>query len=53
MQQRELFESTQTSMNIPETIGMELIELLAQLMLSTTMSSQTPQEEKRDESNRC
>jgi hypothetical protein len=50
MRQRELFEPAQTSrIFIPETIEMGLIELLAQLMLSTFDATPATDEEKSDE----
>ncbi len=50
MRQRELFEPAQMSMrSIPEAIEMELIELLAQLMLSTFNAVAATDEEESDE----
>jgi hypothetical protein len=50
MRQRELFEPAQTSrIFIPETIEMELIQILAQLMLSTLNATAATDEERSDE----
>ncbi len=50
MRQRELFEPTQMSMRfIPEAIEAELVQLLAQLMLSTFNAVAAMDEEGRDE----
>ncbi len=50
MRQRELFDPTLLSRTVvPEVIEMELIELLAQLMLSTINSAPAPDEEQSDE----
>lgn len=49
MRQRELFESAQVSItSIPED-EIKLIELLAQLMLSTFSTTTTTNEEEHDE----
>lgn len=54
MRQRELFEPAQTGMmSIPEAIEMGLIELLAQLMLSTFNKTAATDEEESDEPDQC
>jgi len=50
MRQRELFGPAQSSrIFVPETIEMGLIELLAQLMVSTLSTTAATDEERSDE----
>lgn len=52
MRQRELFESAQLSVtSVPEAVETKLIELLAQLMLSTL--NPTADEEESNEPDHC